>query len=361
MSNRKLTALGIVAVLMVIWAVAQSHISNKSKTEPDKPAYLIQGLNPADIGSIVLGAGENVVTLKCNGGRFVVVEKDNYPAVASRINELITSCLDILTVELYTDDKANHKDLGVTEEDARSMVKFFGPDSSLITGIVIGKDREQGRGTYVRLASSDKVYVTLEAPWIKNGAMDYIDRELIKVSRDDIESVTVSCPAGGYTLRKEDNRITLENLPKGKKLKGSDYERVFNALANLRFDDVQKKTAVEEDLSFERQYVCRLKDSTVYTIRIAQKDSKTYVSCGAEFTDKTPVTKEKDVESEEELKKKEAKLLARDEAKEFSVKHSGWVYEIAEYKAKNLTKELLELVEDEKRPDESGQVDDSNI
>jgi len=145
MSNRKLTVLGIVAVLMVVWAVFQSRISSRPKAEPDRPVYLIQGLEPADIDSIVLRTTENVVTLKRRRGRFVVVDKDNYPAVASEINELITSCLDIRTAELYTSDKANHKDLGVTEEDARSVVKFLKPDSSLITGVVIGKTREQGR------------------------------------------------------------------------------------------------------------------------------------------------------------------------------------------------------------------------
>lgn len=355
MSNRKLTVLGIVAVLMVVWAVFQSRISSRPKAGPDRPVYLIQGLEPADIDSIVLGTTENVVTLKRRRGSFVVVDKDNYPAVASEINQLITSCLDIRTVELYTDDKANHKDLGVTEEDARSVIKFFKPDSSLITGVVIGKTREQGRGTYVRLASSDKVYVTSESPRIRNGAMDYIDQELVEISRDDIESVTVTSADGNYTLRKEEQGIILENLPEGKKLKGSDYEQVFNALTNLRFSDVQKKTAVEEDLNFQRQFVCRLKDSTVYTIGIAQKNDKTYVTCEAQFTDKTPVTKEKGVESEEELKKKEAKLLARDKAKEFSDKHKGWVYEIAEYKAKNLTKKFSELVEDEKKPEQTEQ------
>ena len=57
MSDRKLTILGIVAVFMVIWAVVQSRVSSRPRTEPDAPAYLIQGLDTADIGSIVLGVG----------------------------------------------------------------------------------------------------------------------------------------------------------------------------------------------------------------------------------------------------------------------------------------------------------------
>ncbi|MFB0524711.1 MAG: DUF4340 domain-containing protein, partial [Phycisphaerae bacterium] len=175
MSNKNLTILGIVAVCMVIWAVVQSHISHKPKTAPDKPAYLIQGLNPADIGSIVLGTDEDQVSLKRRSGRFVVVNKDNYPAETEQINDLITKCLDIQTSQFVTDNPENHEALEVTEKDARNVVRFFKTDASLLTGVIVGKTKEEGQGNYVRLATSDKVYVAPEVPWIRTGAMDYID------------------------------------------------------------------------------------------------------------------------------------------------------------------------------------------
>jgi hypothetical protein len=359
MSNRKLAILGVVAVLMIIWAAVQSRISNRPRTEAAGPRYLIQGLDPADIGSIVLGSTENTVTLKRTGGHFVVLEKDNYPADASQINELITSCLDIKTDELYTDDTAKHKDLGVTEDDARTFVKFLKPDSSLLTGVIVGKFKEQGRGTYVRSASSNKVYGTEQSPWIRDRAMDYIEQELITLEPNDIESVTVTSANESYTLKAENGGVILENPPEGKVPKRGDIGRVFNAFTNISFDDVQNKTAAD-DLNFDRQFICRLKDSTVYTIDIAKENDKTYVACHVEFTDTTPVTKEKEVESEEQLKEKEAKLLARDKANEFSAKHSGWVYEIVDYEAENLTKQLSELLEDKQEAKQTGQVDDPN-
>ena len=112
------------------------------------------------------------------------------------------------------------------------------------------------------------------------------------------------------------------------------------------------------DLTFDKEYVCKLKDSTVYALKIAQKDDKTYATFEADYTDKTPITKDSNVESEEELKKKEAKLLAQEGAIKFTAKHKGWVYEIADWKAKNLIKELSELIEDEEKPkDEADEVD----
>ncbi|UCC22934.1 MAG: DUF4340 domain-containing protein [Planctomycetota bacterium] len=356
MTNRKLAVLGAFAVVMVLWAVLQSRISNRPSTEATGPRYLIQGLDPVDIGSIVLGSTESTVTLKRAGGQFVVADKDNYPADAGQINELITSCLDIKTDELYTDDPANHQALGVTEDDARSAVKFFKPDSSLLIGVIIGKFKEQGRGTYVRLATSNKVYATEDAPWIRDRAIDYIDTELISLEREEIESVTVTADNESYTLRAQNGGVILENPPEGKKQKLADVRRVFDALTSFRFDDFMKRTAAD-DLNFDGQFICRLKDSTVYTVDIAQKDDKTYVACRVEFTDETPVTKDKGVESEEQLKEKEAKLLARDKADEFSAKHTGWVYEISDYKADNLTKQFSELFEEEQEPE---QPDDSD-
>ena len=179
MSNKKLIILGVVAALMVVWAVVQSHVAGRPSAKPDTPAYLIQGLDPADIDSIILGTGDNTVTLKRLNGRFVVVNKDNYPAAAGRINDLITSCLDIRTSELYTDKPANHKDLGVTEEAARSVVKFFKADSEPLVGVVIGNTREQGQGSFVRLASSNNVYVALKTPRINEQALNYIDQQLL--------------------------------------------------------------------------------------------------------------------------------------------------------------------------------------
>lgn len=355
MSDKKLTLLGIIAVGMVIWAVAQTRISNKTRVASGKSAYLIQGLETRDIDSITIGTGDDEVVLKHQTrGQFVVASKDNYPAEMKQINDLITKCLDIQTTQFITEKKENHETLGVTEVKARNVVKFFKSDGSLLTGIIVGNARQTGQGSYVRLATDDKVYVAPAVPWLGSGSMNYIKAELITAARDNIESVTVVSPDGQYTLKRktEGEGIMLENIPAGMKLKDSDSKSVFNAATDMRFTDVKKQSAETNELNFDRQYICRLADSTVYTLKIAKKDNKTFVSCQVEFTDTTPVTIKKEGESEEELKKKEAKLLARDKAKKFAARHQGWIYEIADWKAQNLTKELSVLLEEEPKPAE---------
>ena len=335
---------------MIAWAIVQAHIANRPRAGAEKSAFLIQGLDPANIDSIVLGTGKNEVTLKRDGRRFVATNKDNYLAESADINNLIASCLDIKVDELFTDNPSNHKDLGVTEEDAKYVVKFLKKGPGLMVGVVVGNSKEQGPGAFVRIIPGNKVYVTLERPLIKGHALDYIDRELVSVDRKNIESVTVISSDEAYTLKANDDGggFILENHPPDKKLKDSECEAVFTTLNNLRLEDVMKAPTTGKELAFNRQFICRLKDSTVYTMKIAQKDDNTFITCQAEFTDKTPVTKEEGiVESEEELKKKEAKLLARDKAEEFSSKHSNWIYEISENDAGSLVKKLSGLLEEE--------------
>lgn len=356
MSNRNLAILSIVAAVLVIWAVLQSGISRRPGVESDEPAYLIQGLDLADVGSIVVGTGEDAVTLRRRGKGFAVANKDNYPAHTEKVNELITNCLEIKTAGFYTDNPANHQDLEVTEDKARSVVKFMtaGPNSVVLVGVALGKSTELGQGSYVRLLPTDKVYLTLQSTWIRDSAMDYIDQELITLKRPDIDSVTVSQKSEEYTLKQDEGEnIVLENIEAGKKLKSDEARSVLIALTDLRCDGVTRSAG---GLLFDGQYLCRLKDSTEYKISIAEKADKTFITCSAVFTEGRP-TKDKTVESEEELKEKEAKLFADDKAKEFTAKHQGWIYEIADWKAKNLKKKLSDIVEDEEKPEK---VEDPN-
>jgi hypothetical protein len=141
----------------------------------------------------------------------------------------------------------------------------------------------------------------------------------------------------------------MEPTPAGKKLKESDSKSVIGALSYFSLNDVKKQSSFKPDqLNFDHTFVCELKNSTLYTFDIAKSDDKTYVKCRAECT----ADLNRVLESKEGLKDKEAKLLARDKAAAFTDKHKDWVYELADYKAGNLTKKPADLLEDiqQKKP-----------
>jgi hypothetical protein len=351
MSNQKLGIIAVVAAVMVVWATIQSRIPGSRRAEPSGPTYLVQGLDPGAIASIVVGQGKDAVKIERQQDQFVVTNKASYPADTKQINDLITKSLDIKTSEVYTTNPKNHEELEVTEAKAKHVVKFFKQDGSLLTGIIVGKSQESGQNSYVRLASSDTVFMAQNVPYFRDKALDYVNQEIAAVKREDVNSVTVTTAEGAYTLRpqKGGDGVVLGDLPADKKLKDSEAKSVFNALASLRFDDVNKPDDVK-GLVFDTTYVCRLNNSTEYTLHLAKKGAKTYLVCEAQYTDPTKVTinpNEKD--SPEELKKKEAKLQAQEGAIKFASRHKDWVYEVPDWKAKYLTMKRSELLEDVKK------------
>jgi len=354
MSNKRLSFLGILAAASIVFAVFVSQFVNKSKQASAPAGYLIQGLDPAAVAKIVISTDGNTITLNRQQNGFVVENKSNYPASTKTINALITSCLNIKIVEFYTEDESNYEDLGVTEKSGQAVVKFLDANSQVITGLIIGKDCPSGGLYYGRLINDSKVYVMDNVPWPGASPVEYINKELVILNKAEIASVTVKSPSDSYTLIPEANgtEVILKETPAGKIQKDSECQSVFSALANLSFEDVNK-VSDKPDLKFDREYGCLLKNSTLFLIEIAQKDSKTYIKCSADFTDKTQVKKEEGVESQEELKKKEKKLLAREKVKKFQDATSGWVYEIPSYYADKMTKPMKELVENATEPNDA--------
>ena len=190
--------------------------------------------------------------------------------------------------------------------------------------------------------------MTDSTPWFGSTATDYVSAEIIAVKREDVNTVTVTTPEGAYTLRagKGSDNVVMDNLPAGKTLKDSEAKSVLQSLVSLRFDDVNVASVVG-DLKFDYQYVCRLNNTTEYTLKLAKKDGKTYLRCEATYGDMTPVSinpNQKD--SDEQRKKNEAKLQAQEYVQKFSLLHKSWIYVVPDWKANYLTKKQADLFED---------------
>jgi hypothetical protein len=350
MTDKKLTTLGVIAVVMVVLAIIVSQAAKKKPASGGTVDYLIQGLNPESISAISIKTEDDELVIKKSQGKFVIPSKSSYPAKVSAVNTLITDLMDIRVKEKVTDNKDNYAELEVTEETAANTVKLLGSEDSLITGISIGKSADGG-GVYVKMLDDANVYLTQSRPWIHTSATDYMDTQLADVKKDDIEFVQVRSAAGSYRVTNSDGGPELSDVPEGRTAKQSELDSILGALSYLRFSDVAA-AADKPDLKFDSAFVCRLKDTTVYTFDIAKDGEDTYLKVTAEFTGDTQVMKERREESEEELKEKEAKLLAIENAQNYAAKHKGWVYTVESYSAEKLTKPFDSLLEEpEPEPD----------
>lgn len=357
MSDKKLTVLGIIAVLVAALAILQGRISRQATHVNFGSSPLIAGLNIEAVSAIAITSqnGSRTVTLSQQDGRFGVADKDNYPADVGRVNTLISDCLDIRVTEKVTSNAANHTDLKVTIETAAYVMAFMGADGEPIVTMVLSLADAESGVAHGRLLDSDDVYTIQTPTHFNTSAMEFIDSELVTVQRQAINSVAIKTPEGNYVLSvtESGDDIELGEMPEGKQFKDTIYKAVFGALSSVRFDDVQKAENAPADLEFNYSYICKLKDLTVYKFSLAKKDDAVYAKVSSTYLDASPVEKTVgEVESDEELKKKETKLLAIDRVKAFTAQHREWVYQIPSAKAEELTTLLSELIEDIPQPDE---------
>jgi hypothetical protein len=364
MSDKKFSVLGILAAISIVLALVVSQYANKTKPVAATAGAFIQGLDPEAVHQIIVKQGGNTVTLNRNDDEFKIAEKDGYPAAMKVVNNLFTSCMDIKTVELYTEDEKNYKDLGVSDQNSQGSIQFFDANGKPITGFIIGKDTESGKGNfaYGRLVNDKKVFVLADVPWIQGSTVEYTNQDLIYIKKENVDWVTVAGPNDNYSLTSDANGavVKLKELAAGKKQKDSECQQVLGALSTLRFDDVMSEEKAK-DIVFNHKFNLKMKDSTLISLEIGKKDNDTYIKCKAEFTDKTQVTKEEGVESQEALKVKEAKLLAHENAKKLADATAGWVYKIPSYMGENLTKPMKDLVEDIPQPKAKEANEPNNI
>ena len=349
MSDKKLVTLGIVAAVMLALAVVQSKIATGPADISEGVAPLVQGLDPDVIVAIHIKGGQDQVTLERKRSAFVVADKFGYAAQTKRVNDLIQKVLDIQTVEHMTDNPANFTDLGVDPNSARTIVEFLDKDGNIMTGAVISET--QNGKTYVRQPNSNDVYESKSPPWIQTKVSDYLEQRITNIDQKDIAKVTLTTADGSYSITSEPNSTDVKvekAAPEGRKFKAGDPKQVLSVMTSLRFEDVKP----DSDLAFRDTYVCKLYKPITYTARIAVEGDETFAKVAAMYTGPKQITKAERVETEEELKEKEALLLAQDNVKEFNARHSKWVYKIPGYQAKNLTRKFEDLLEDVEKKEE---------
>ncbi len=355
MTDRKLVILAIAAVIMTGWAVLQSRLADRAGRRPTVlRAPLVQGLDPDAIAQITITSQdpEQTVTLSRANSGFRVDQKDRYPADIRAVNRLLSHCLDIRLTEYITDNPANHADLSVTEQTARYTVRFYDSDGQEITGVIISPTQSDPEGAYARLTTDDATYFIQSPPFLQTRPISYVDTTLLQVDRNAISSVMVRGPDGDYVLLASDNEpgIYLDPMPDGMQFEGTAYRTVFGALSTLRFENVMAARNAPDGLEFNHSYVCRLEDTTVYTIMLAQDDGTFYATVTADFMDTAAVQVGAD-DSPETLQQKEAKLLAMDAAEMFARRHDGWVYTISSAKFEDLTQPMEALLEEKPEPE----------
>lgn len=351
MSEKSLGILAIVALLSTVMSFVVGSRQATISYAFNKGQLLIPNFDASSIHQIKVQKGDESVSMKRSGREFLVDSLRNYPAANREVNTLIRSVLGIRCGSEAATGTSSHVDLQVDGGKDTEVVSFHDAEGKELVKVLVGKSVDGGSGKYVRLGSSDTVYRSEEWISLRTRGLDYLEKELASLTRDDIAKVTVSTGGPTYVIESpETGKFELKGIPEGKKVKGTEHEGVFGAATYLNFTDFKSEVEAK-DLAFEHTYVVETRNKAEYRFELAKQGDKWWARCRARYLG--PQSLEVEGKSDEELQENEKLAQAAKAVEDFTARHQSWVYEISSWKAESMTKKLEDLlVDDDGKPSE---------
>ena len=332
--KRNLAILGgatLLFVLLAAFAVWQQSASLAPKFE-QRPFFpgLTDQIN--QLGEVAITSKSGTTHIKLQQGKWVVVERNNYPADLGQLRTVAVGMADLTTLEPKTGraDWLNYLGLGDPAKGGDAVgVKLSDASGKTFAEVFVGKSQgaadDLGRTQlYVRKPNENTSWLARGNLAPKPNAADWLDKNVIAIARDRLKGATITPPTGpGYTLArdsKDQQDFKLLDMPAGRSLsfEGSP-DGVASAVLGFTFDDVAK--ADQFDFSRAPQSVTHTFDGLDMTVKIATKGQEHWATISAATTNP----------------------MVQAEADAINAKVGGWAYKLPEMKMEQLvaTRETL--------------------
>jgi hypothetical protein len=198
-----------------------------------------------------LAQGPKKTDFTAIGGRWVLIEKGNYPANAGKVRRLLLGLADLTLIEPKTrrPELWSRLDLDDPSNGRSTLVRLQGRTGSTVAELIVGKTRRDRLGS-----GSDGVYVRKpgdDQAWLARGSLDlstdpngWLDRRIVDVPASRIATVTLTGSGGAeLKLRREapGGRFAVADPPDGAEFKGdAALAEPASILTGLELDDVRK-------------------------------------------------------------------------------------------------------------------------
>jgi hypothetical protein len=347
MSKLNRNLLLVVAVLFLVSALTyRQSVSRADRFQ--RGQLFLANLNPDDVALMTVTKGDETVTLRRQGDRFLVAEKQNYPASNTSVNKLLRDLLEIGLEREIGRGGSLQEELEIEPVGPETVeVLLGGTGDQEMVRVRLGKAFEDGPGTYVQRFDEEDaaIYLTSGGVQVSTDSSTYLEKQIVDHDRSEVTRVAgrdflLTRPAAGEDL-------VLSDLPTGSTAKANEIGRLESALSGLRFDDVFIADASEvAGLRFDPALEIGLTDGSGYVLLLAQRDEQTFLKIqGQAEVQQVAITVD---EAEEELQEKAEMLTRADEIDAFNQFHGSWVYGISDFSAEKLRLTRQDLIESEK-------------
>ncbi|MDX2468967.1 MAG: DUF4340 domain-containing protein [SAR324 cluster bacterium] len=282
MANKKLlfATLGLV----VLAVLSQLMTSQKTIKEQNFPPLLDSSvINRVD--SIQIKKGDFDLNFKLADGKWVLPEKNGFPAKKAKILALLTHLVRTKPSTLVTEDKSrlDDFDLGKTQnehsehsESGNSLILRSG--EKVLFTLDVGRARESVRkqtgGVYISLNKSGKVYLLKEALQLPYMPEDWLDTQIVAFKKAEIQGFFISHGTQEIELarKSEAHPFSFKKKAKSKPLTVG-MEDLFREVEDMVLMDIVTHTKSEAlKLKVKAKVVITLFSGVALAFEILEED-----------------------------------------------------------------------------------------
>jgi Domain of unknown function (DUF4340) len=320
----------LVAIAIVVLASGDRGVS---RAAPDQSAFPALAAKLGDVASVTVSRDGTMMTLIRDGDNWLIAEKGNYPAKASKIAQIVRAMAGLTLVEPKTQNPDLYPRLEVDDpgNGKSALVAVKDKSGADLAQAIVGKRRYDRLG-----AGNDGVYLRKPGEaqtWLAHGTLDpsgdpasWLDRQIIDISEKKIAKVTLTQADGSKLVISRpapEAKFAVEDAPADAKFKSeTTTSGPATALETLDLDDV--KPAGELPVPDKDVVTASFTtfDGLAVDLRLMERDKTNWVAMSASGSGS-----------------------AEADAKKIEDKVSHWTYAIPAYKANLLKTKLADLVE----------------
>ena len=262
---------------------------NKSPKLAERNQKLLRELNTKSLDRIkIFGNGSRVELVQLQGGGWKE-QSLNYEADILSIQDLLVNLSKISLGDLVTDNPDYHarfqlldppENIELWEKERHGFaLNLLRGDGTSIVYLLLGKERNNGPGQYIRQVGSDKIYLIPEPLSIFSEADDWLRKDLLTLESKNIQSFDLQKgDNSSFSISRIDRKSDWVNEHGITELiEKSKINAALNRLEDLNFSKLYKNNELTQELK-EKNYKegslsVKLFDGSVFSLIIKKNVS----------------------------------------------------------------------------------------